>query len=218
MATRVADGHDRHARRRARSGAVARPDPRRRNRAGAVQARRVEHRRSCRSRVLPDQHRRGAGLRSHRRSPWPAVHRPWRRHRVVGRGNPTRRRDHDRGHEDEPGAVGRPGQPVGMGRARGAQPRSDAGRHGSRPALRTRSQQPAELLDRWQCRQQLRRPALPGRWRHHGARARPRSGACPTARSCSWAARKRSRWVTTCAAHSWAPRECAASPRRCACA
>ena len=77
-------------------------------------------------------------------------------------------------HEDEPGAVGRPGQPAGVGRAGRAQPRPDPGGHAARPALRPRPQQPAELLDRRQRRQQLRWSALPGRWRDHVAHARPR--------------------------------------------
>ncbi len=83
-------------------------------------------------------------------------------------------------------------------------------------ALRTRPQQSAELLDRRQRRQQLRRAALPLRRGHHRAHPRSRSRAPRRSRSCSSAARKVSRRDTTCAARSSAARACAVSPRRCA--
>ena len=66
---------------------------------------------------------------------------------------------------------------LGVGRAGRAQPRSDPPRRRSRPALRPRSVEPAELLDRRQRRQQLGRTALPRRRRDLGPRPRARGRA-----------------------------------------
>ena len=51
-----------------------------------------------------------------------------------------------------------------------------------RPALRPRPEQPADVLDRRQRRQQLRRSALPGRGRHRRRTCSPSRSCCPTAR------------------------------------
>ena len=106
-----------------------------------------------------------------------AVRRPRLGHRAHRRGDAARRRGGHHDDEDEPGAVGRPGAPPGVGRAGRAQPRPDPPRRRTRPALRARPEQPAELQHRRQRRQQLRRPALPGRRGHRGARARRRGRA-----------------------------------------
>ena len=107
----------------------------------------------------------------------PAVRRPWRRYRAGRRGDSARRRDHDRHHQDEPGAVGRSGQPAGVGRARRAEPRPHEGRHAVRIAFRPRPQQPAELFDRRQRCQQLRWSTLPVRRCHDRTHPRSRSRA-----------------------------------------
>ena len=196
---------------------VARPGPRRRHRAVAVPARCVQHRRSGRSRSAsrpPPTRCRPAFA-----SQFATVVRssPAAREPASPAGPSARRRGHDRHDEDEPRAVGGPSQPAGLGRAGGAQPRPHRGRHALRPALRPRPQQPAELLDRRQRRQQLRRAALPVRRRHDVRTSSDWKWYCPTARSLFWVARSRSPTVTTCAVRSSAVRACAASPPRCAC-
>ena len=70
--------------------------------------------------------RRRAGMRAHRRTSREAVRRPRRGHRLGRRCDAARRCDHDRHHQDEQGAVRRPGQPAGVGRAGRAEPRPDA--------------------------------------------------------------------------------------------
>ena len=110
-----------------------------------------------------------------------------------------------------------PGQPTGVGRTRGAEPRPHPSSVGSRTALRPRSEQSAELFDRRQRRQQLRRTALPRRWRDHGAH--PGTGSRAAGRGDRPVRRRgrRTRRATTCAARSSVARACAASPPRCAC-
>ena len=94
-----------------------------------------------------------------------------------------------------------------------AQPRPVEGGGAARPALRARPVEPAELLDRRQRRQQLRRSALPRLRRHQRPRAGRRGGA---ARRHVDGARRRGPEPagSTCAARSSAARACSASPPR----
>ena len=167
------------------------PGAHRADRARPVPARRLEHGgrrlRSSASRRRPTRCRPACRPpRRHGR----AVRRPRLGHGPGRRRRAARRRGRDRHDEDEPGAVGRPRRPAGVGRAGRAQPRPH---HGSwrqlRPALRARPVEPAELLDRRQRGQQLRRAALPRRRRHQRPRPRPSRSCCPTATSPCSAAR-----------------------------
>ena len=179
------------------AGAVARPGPRRRHRAGAVPARRVEHRRSCRRRVLPDHA--PPRCRPAFASPFATAGRSSPAAPGTGsgrRGDAARRRGADRHHEDEPGAVGRPGQPPGLGRAGRAQPRPHAG-----PSRRTAcTSLPTRAASR-AARSAATSPTTPAaRTAWPTVSPRRTSSAsrscCPTARSCSSAARKpEPRWL-----------------------
>ena len=108
----------------------------------------------------------------------------------------------------------RPGRPPGVGRAGRAQPRPDPCRRRPRAALRARPEQPADVLDRRQRRQQLGWAALPGRGRHQRPHHRPRGRAARRHRRPCSAARIPSRSASTCAACSSAARGCSASRRR----
>ena len=154
---------------------------------------------------------------AHCRSARSAVRRPRRRHWSGRRGDAARRRRPDRDHQDEPGAVGRSGQPPGVGRAGRAEPRPHPGGRVARVALRSRSRAASRA-----ARSAATSPTTPaGRIASPTASRRRTSSAsrscCPTARSCSWAARTASRTATTCAVRSSAARGCAASPPRSAC-
>ncbi len=128
--------------------------------------------------VLPRDDRRGAGVRADRPTPRPPLRRPRVGHRAGRRrGAPRRRRRRSsrRGWTailevdvDARVAWVQPGV-LNLDLTRAVA--------GARAALRPRPVEPAGVLDRRQRRQQLRRPALPRRRRHHRARARRRGRA-----------------------------------------
>ena len=101
-----------------------RPCAHRRDRARPVPARRVEHRGrapvSCASRRRPTRCRPCVRIAVAHDTP---VRRPRRGHRAGRRRDAARRRRGHHADQDEPGPLGRSGQPAGMGRARRAQPR-----------------------------------------------------------------------------------------------
>jgi hypothetical protein len=128
--------------------------------------------------------RRPFGCRSSRAARGPGS--PGERCRPTG--------DRDLDVEDEPDPVGRRGQPAGVGRAGRAQPRPVEADRPPRRALRARSEQPADLLDRRQRGEQLRwtrtvwptaSPAptsTPSRWCSRTVGHRPRRRGTRTAR------------------------------------
>ncbi len=162
------------ARRRPPGGAGARAGARRCDRAVAVSPRRLEHGGIDGGGLPRDVDRRRAGLRARREPPRRAVRRPRIGYRPVRRGGPARRSRGHRHDADERGPLGRSGEPAGVGRARGAQPRPVTPRRARRSALRTRPEQPADVLHRRQRGQQLGRTALSRRRRHGVARVRDR--------------------------------------------
>ena len=199
-------------------GAALSPDrvPRRRHRTGAVQARRVQHRGSCRRRVLPDEQRRRCR---------PACRSPFV---TAGRSSP---------------AVQAPVWPVGQ--LRSTTPMMIVTTKMNRvlsvdPVNRLAWVQPGVLnLDLTRAVSPLGLHFAPDPSSQQscsiGGNVANNSGGphclsdgvttahvlglevvLPTVRSCSSAARKVSRRDTTCAVRSSAARACAVSPRRCA--
>ena len=93
-------------------------------------------------------------------------------------------------------------EPARHRRAGRDQPRDHAAGRAVRLLLRARSVEPAGLLDRRQRRRELRRRALPEVRLHRAPRARASRRCCPTASSCTSAARSPTRRARICSACS----------------